>query len=154
MRRDIGRHADRDTARAIDQKIREARRQDDGLQFLLIVVGLEIDRVLVDVGEQAIGKAGQAGLRIAHRRRRIAVHRSEIALPLDQRRPHREVLRHTDHGVINRRVAVGMIFTHDIADRAGRFTEPAIPIVSGLLHPVQNTAMDRLQAVADIGERS
>ena len=54
----------------------------------LVVVGLEVDRVLVDVVEQQRRGLGQADLGVAHRRRRIAVDRAEIALPVDQRHPH------------------------------------------------------------------
>ena len=52
VRRNIGRHADRDAARAIDQQIGEARRQDRRLLLLAVVIGLEIDGVGVDVLDQ------------------------------------------------------------------------------------------------------
>ena len=63
----------------------------------LVVVRLEVDGVLVDVGEQRLGRLGEPRLGVAHGRRRIAVHRAEIALPVDQRQAHREVLRHAHH---------------------------------------------------------
>ena len=50
-----------------------------------VVVGLEIDRVLVDVGRAAPCAAlARRDFGVAHGRRRIAVHRAEIALPVDQ----------------------------------------------------------------------
>ena len=49
MRRDVGRHADRDTGRAVHQQVREAGRQYDRLLALLIEVRLEIDRVFLDI---------------------------------------------------------------------------------------------------------
>ena len=97
VRRDVGRHADGDAAGAVDQQVRVLRRQDRGLLAALVVVGPEVDRVLVDVGEQGVGDLGEPGLGVAHGRRRIAVHRAEIALPVDQRQAHAEVLRHADH---------------------------------------------------------
>ena len=63
---------------------------------------------------------GQARLGVAHRRRRIAVHRAEIALPVDQRQAHREVLRHAHQRVVDRLVAVRVVFTHHVADDARR----------------------------------
>src|SRR5690606_20062011 len=51
VRRDVGGHADGDAGRAVDQQVREPGRQDRRLQLLLVVVGLEIDRFLVDVGD-------------------------------------------------------------------------------------------------------
>ncbi len=52
VRRNVGRHADRDAAGAVDQQVGEARRQDDRLELLLVVVGAEIDGVLVEIVEQ------------------------------------------------------------------------------------------------------
>ena len=52
VRRDVGRHADRDAAGAVDEQVGEARRQDDRLELLLVVVRLEVDRVLVEILEQ------------------------------------------------------------------------------------------------------
>ena len=59
MRRDIGRHAHGDAAGAIDEQVREARRQDDRLSLIAVVIGLEIDSVLVDVLEDLHGRARQ-----------------------------------------------------------------------------------------------
>ena len=49
MRRDVGRHADGDTARAIGQQIGKGGRKDSRFLRRLVVVGLEVDRVEVDV---------------------------------------------------------------------------------------------------------
>src|SRR5690606_33104970 len=46
VRRDVGRHTHGDTARAVDQQVRDTGRQNDRFQFLFIVVRLEIDSVL------------------------------------------------------------------------------------------------------------
>ena len=53
----------------------------------------------------------------------IAVDVAEVALTLDQRIPRCEILRHSHHGVVNRGVAMRVIFTHDIADNAGTLLE-------------------------------
>ena len=102
VRRDVGRHADRDALRAVDQQVREAGRQDLRLALGLVVIGLEVDRVLVEIVEQRVGDAGEPRLGVALGRRRIAVHRAEIALAVDQRQAHREVLRHPHHRVVDR----------------------------------------------------
>ena len=57
VRRDVGRHADGDAAGAVDQHVREARRQDRGLEVLAVVVRLEVDGLLVDVGEEVSSPA-------------------------------------------------------------------------------------------------
>jgi hypothetical protein len=52
MRRDRGRHADRDALCAVRQQVRERARQDEGFLRLAIVVGAEFNRVLVDTFQQ------------------------------------------------------------------------------------------------------
>ena len=69
VRRDVGRHADRDAARAVDQQVREARREDERLFLGAVVVRLEVDRVLVDVLEQRFRRLGHACFRCTASRR-------------------------------------------------------------------------------------
>ena len=152
--RNVGRHADGDAAGAIDQKIGKARRQDRRLARGIVVIGLEVDGILVDVVEQRRGGARQARLGVAHGRRRIAVHRAEIALAVDQRQAHGEILRHAHHGVVDRRIAMRMVLAHDVADDARRFAIGPVPVVPGLVHRVEDAAMHRLQTVAHIGQRA
>ena len=66
VRRDVGRHADGDAAGAVDQKVREFRRQHRRLAVAAVVIGLEIDGVLVDVVEQRLRDLGQAGFGVSH----------------------------------------------------------------------------------------
>ena len=114
--RDVGRHADRDAGAAIDQDVREARRQH--LRFLpaAVIIGLEVDRVLVDIVEQRLGRAREPRLGVAMAAGAIAVHRAEIALPVDQRQTHGKILRHAHQRVVDRGVAMRMIVAHDVAD--------------------------------------
>src|SRR5439155_17222845 len=49
VRRDVGRHADRDPGRAVDQEVREPRGQHDRLLGAAVVVRYKVDGVLVDV---------------------------------------------------------------------------------------------------------
>ena len=154
VRRDVGRHADRDSAGAVDQQVREAGREDLRLALRGVVIGLEVDRVLVDVAKQEIGDLRQPRLGVSHGRRRIGVHRAEIALAVDQRHPHRPVLRHPREGVVDRLVAVRVIFTHDVADDAARLAVRPPGDIARFLAGVEDSAMDRLQAVAHVGQRA
>src|SRR3546814_6315287 len=52
VRGDVGRHADRDAAGTVDEQVGEARGQDCRLFAAGVVVGLEVDRVLVEVVQQ------------------------------------------------------------------------------------------------------
>ena len=154
MRRDVGRHADGDAAGAVDQQVWEARRQHNRLFHALVVVGLEIDGVLVDILDQRVRRLRHAHLGVAHRRRRIAVHRAEVALAVGQHQPHREVLRHAHHGVVDRRVAVRMVLGHDLADDARRLAVRLVGGIAGALHAEDDAPVNRLQAVAHIGQRA
>ena len=154
VRRDVGRHADGDAAGAVRQQVREARRQHHRLALGIVVVRLEIDGVLVDVLEQRVRDLGEPHLGVAHRRRRIAVDRAEIALAVDQRQAHGEVLRHPHQRVVDRLVAVGMVFTDDVADDARRLAVRLVPLVAVLVHRVEDAAVHRLEAVAGVGQRA
>ena len=63
VRRDVGRHADRDAAGAVDEQIGKARRQDDRLLFLFVIVRLEVDGVVLEIVEQGDGDRRRASLR-------------------------------------------------------------------------------------------
>ena len=154
VRRNIGRHADRDAAGAVDQQIGKARRQHHRLVLVAVVVGLEIDGVLVDVVEQRHRRLGQPAFGVAHGRRRIAVDRAEIALPVDQLQAHGKILRHAHQRVVDRLVAVRVIFAHHVADHARRFDVFLVGRVALLVHRKENAPVHRLQAVAHVGQRA
>ena len=152
VRRDIGCHADRNAGGAVDQQVRISRRQDLRLDFALVVVRLEIDRVAVDVVQQEHRRPGQPRLGIAHRRRAIAVHRAEITLPVDKLDPHRPGLRHAHHRVVDRGVAMRMELAHHVADRTRRLAIGLFRRKAALAHGMQDTPVHRLQSVAHIGQ--
>jgi hypothetical protein len=108
----------------------------------------------VDILEQGVGNLGEPRLCITCRSRRIGIHRAEIALTVDQRDPHRPVLRHARERVIDRHVAVRVIIAHRIADDLGRLPVGAPRNESTFLAGPQNPPVNRLQAVAHIGKRA
>ncbi|KFB72081.1 MAG: hypothetical protein AW09_002740 [Candidatus Accumulibacter phosphatis] len=116
--RNVGRHADRDPRRAVDQEVRNARRHDQRLFLRTVVVGSEIDGFLVDVGEQFVPDTRHAHFGVTHRSRIVAVDRTEVALSINQHVAQREILRHAHDGVVDRRVAMRMV-----PDREGFFGE-------------------------------
>ena len=150
--RHVGGHADRDAAGAVDEEVREPGGQNRRFVLRLVVVRVEVDRVLVDILEQRHRRAGEAGLGIAHGRRRVAVHRAEVTLPVHQQHAQREVLRHAHQGVVDRLVAVRVILTHHVTDDAGRLHVLLVGRVAALVHGVENAAMHGLEAVAGVRE--
>jgi len=154
MRRDIGRHADRDATRSVDEQVRDARRQHRRLTLLAVVVRHEIDRFHVDVGEQFAGNAVEAALGITHRSRGIAIDGAEITLTVDQRVAQREILRHAHQRVVDRAVTVRVILTHHFTDDARAFHVRPVPDVVRFLHREQYAAVNGFEPVAGIGKRA
>ena len=87
-------------------------------------------------------------------RRRIAVDRAEVALPVNQRVAQRKRLRHAHHRVVHRGVAVRMILAEHLADHLGALHVLAVVQQAHVVHRVQNAAVHRLQAVAHVGQRA
>ena len=84
-----------------------------------VIGGAEIDRVFVEPFQQRLRDFGQAAFGVAHGGGVIAVDIAEIALPVDQRIAHGEILRQAHQRVIDRLVAMGMERAHHIAHHLG-----------------------------------
>ena len=138
--------------RAVDEQVGELGRQDRRLLLGAVVVVDEVDGVLVDVGEHLAGDRGQARLGVAHGGRRVAVDRAEVALAVDERIAHREVLGEADQRVVQRAVAVRVVLAHHLADDRGALAVRAGGRQAHLAHRVQDPAVDRLEPVADVGQ--
>ena len=83
VRRNVGRHTDGDTGRAVDQQRGEAGRQHQRLVFAAVVVRTEIDGFFFDVRQHFVGDFRHADFGITHRRGAVAVNRTEVALTVD-----------------------------------------------------------------------
>ena len=155
VRGHVGRHADGNTARAVDQQQRNLRGEDRGFGNRIVEVERPVDRLLVDVGHHLVGDFLHTGLGVTHGGRRVAVHRTEVALAVHERVAHRPVLSQTHHGVVDRRVAVGVELTEHVADDTCRLTRGSVRIEIQLgAHVVEDTAMHGLQTVPHIGKRT
>ena len=119
VRRDIGRHAHGDAGRAVDQQVGHPRGQHlrDGQG--LVVVGHDVDRFLVEIDQHLGGDPLHADLGVALGRGWIAVHGTEVAVPVHQGVAHGEVLGHAHDGLVDGAVAVGVVLAHDLAHHVG-----------------------------------
>ena len=143
MRRDVRRHADRNTASAIDQHVRETGRQNSWFRSLAVVVVLKINGIFVDVGQQVGGGFVHPHFGIAHGGRVIAVHGAKVALTIQQGQRHREILRHAHQRVIDRAIAVRVVLTHHVAHGPRGLAVGFVVGVSGLVHGIKNAAVHR-----------
>ena len=87
---------------------------------------------------------------VTHRSRHIAVDRPEIALAVDERQAHREILRQAHERHVDRLVAVRVVVTHHFADGLRALAIGLVVRVPGLIHRVEDAPVHRLQTVARI----
>ena len=99
-----------------------------------------------------MGQLGHAHFGVSHGRGVVAVHRTEVALAVDQQVPQREWLRHTYDGVVYRRITMRVVLTDHVTDHTGGFLVRFVPVVTQFAHRIQNAAMHGLQAITRIGQ--
>jgi hypothetical protein len=154
VRRHVRRHPDRDPGRPVHEQVREPRRKHERLPQRLVVVRAEVDGVRLELAQHLLGEPREAGLGVALRSRRIVVDRAEVALAVDEQVAERERLREADERVVDRLVAVRVELAHHVPDDPGRLhVRPARP-VPVRPHRVQDAPVDRLEPVADVGQRA
>jgi hypothetical protein len=154
MRRDLRRHSDGDSFRTVYEQIRKPRRHNLRLGKRIVVVRLEIDSFFLDVGEHFVRQLFEADFGVTHRCGIISVDRAEIPLAIDKRISQRKILGESHNRVVNGRIAMRMILTDRVSDDTGRLLIRLVISVAKLVHRPEHTAMDRLQAVADIRQRT
>ena len=154
MRRDVGGHADGDAGGTVDQQVRETAREHGRLLGLAVVVGHEIDGVLVDVAHHFHGERGHTAFGVTHGGRRVVARGAEVALTVHKRIAHGPRLGHTHKRVVDGGVAVRVVFTHNVADDAGALVVAAIRAVSAVVHRVDDATVDRLHAVTHVRQRA
>ena len=154
VRRDVGRHADGDAGRAVHQQIGQRAREDRGLGRGLLVVGREIDGLLVDVLEEIFGDLVEAALRVTIGGRGVTVDGAEVALRVDERVTQHPILAEAHERVVHGQVAVRVIVLEHFADDAGAFIEGAIVQQALARHGVKDAALHGLEAVAGVRQRA
>ena len=154
VRRDVRRHAHRDSGAAVDEQVREAAGQHERLGERLVVVRPEVDGLLVEVAQHLHRHAVDARLGVAHGCRRVAVDGAEVAVAVHERDAHGERLSHSDHRVVDRRVSVRVVLADDFAHGpSGLLVRPSRR-EPRLVHRVEDAPMHRLEPVSDVGKRS
>ena len=150
VRRDIGGHAHGDARGTVEQEVGHLGGQNRGLLKGIVVIGAEIDGVLVKVAQKFLGETREAHLGVAHGRGRIAVDGTEVALAVHQGVAHGKILGQAHERVIDRGITMGVIFTNDIThDARGFLVRPVIAVAQFVLG-VHDAPMDGLQAVARV----
>ena len=154
VRRHVGGHAHGDAGAAIDEKVRERRREDDGFGQALVVVGDKIHRGFVHVGHQCRAEVGEPRLGVTHGGRWIAFDRAEIALTVHQSLAHRPVLRHVHEGGVDHHLAVRMVVAARVAADLGALDVLPPREQPQIMHRIEDAALGGLESVARIGQRA
>ncbi len=154
VRRDVGGHTDGDAAGTVDEQVRDPARQDRRLLRLAVVVRDEIDCVVVDLADHLHGQRRHPALGVTHRGRAVVAAGTEVALAVDERVAQRPRLRHAHEGVVDGAVAVRVVVTHGVGDRARGLHVSTVRTVTVVVHRVQHAAVHRLEAVAHVGQRA
>ena len=152
--RDAGGEAHGYSRRPVGEQVGKGRRQHHGLAVAAVVGLTEIDRVLVQAVEQRLRDFREPRLRVAHCRGVIAVDVAEVALPLDQRVARGEGLGEPHQGVVDRRIAVGVVLADHVAHDPRALLEARVGVEFEGPHGVEETALNRLEPVAHVGQRA
>ena len=154
MRRNACQITDTYPRRAVDEQIRQQAGQHGGFFQRIFVVRLEVNYLLLDVGKHLAGNFRQSAFGVAHCPGRIIVNTTEVSLSINERIARIEILCHTDEGVVNGAVAVGMEIFHHFADDSGTFIVGPVCGEVDLSHRVDDAACARFESIADIGYRA
>ncbi len=154
VRRNIRRHADGDAGRAVDQQVRNPRRQHDRFELRAVVVRPEVDGRLLDFGQHFIADAREPAFGVSHRGGAVAVEGSEVSGAVHERVAQRKRLRHAHERFVQGRVSVRMVAAHHVTDDFRALPVLGVGREVLLPHRVEDAALDRLQPVANVGQRA
>ena len=148
------RHTDGDTVRTVHEKVGVTRRKHDGLFTRVVEVRAEVHDAFVKVADHFVGDFGKPCFCVTISRRGVAVDRAEVAVSVDKRAADREVLSKPYESVVNRDVAVGVIFAENVADDKRALSERLVAGQIKFAHAVKDTAVYGFQTVPDVGNRT
>ena len=83
-----------------------------------------------------MGDFRHANFGVTHRSGAVTIDRTKVTLAIHQHVTHGEVLRHAHDSVVNRDIAMWMVFTYHIADDTSGFFVGSIPVVVEFVHGV------------------
>ncbi len=149
--RHVGGHTYGDAVGAVHQQQRRLGRQDSRLLERFVEIRLEIDGILIQVGQDFFGQLLEFGLGVSHGRHRVAVDGTEVALSVDKQVAQVPGLGQAGHRVVNAGVTVRVVFTEDVADDTGGLLHAAAVGDTQVAHSEEDAPVHRLKSVSYIG---
>ena len=151
VRRNVRRHADRDSRRPVQQHVREAGREQLRLVERAVEVRAPLDGAFAQLSQQHLREPGELRLGVAHRRERLRiVGGPPVSLTVDQRIAGRERLREEHHRLVARALPVRVELAEHVADGARGLLVLRTGGQTQLRHRVDDAPLHRLQPVADM----
>ena len=144
MRGKAGRHPYSDSLRAVRQQRGKLTGQDLRFGAGIVIVGLHVDRIKIEVIQHSGGDGGHAGLGVSHRRRRVPIDRSKVALRIYQRITKAPTLPHANQCRINHSLTVGMVISAGVTCDLGALAMPCSRSKVQIVHSHQHPALGRL----------
>ena len=141
VRRDVRRHANGDAGRAVNHQVGQARGEHYRFAQGSVEVIYEVNGVFVDVDEHLFGDGAQPRFGVAHGGGRVVIHASEVALTVNQRQTHREVLREPHHRLIHGVVVMRVILAEHLTHKARALLVSLCGAHAQLIHCVQDAAL-------------
>ena len=152
MRWNIGGHAHGNARAAVEQHMGQPRGQYYRLLHGAIEVGRPLHGALAQFTQQHVGKFGELGLGVAHRREGFGVvWATPVTLAIHQRVAVAERLRHQHHGFIAGAVSVGVELTQYVTDGTRRLLVLGIGMQRQLAHGVDDPPLHGFHAIANVG---
>ena len=125
-------------------KLRETNGKNGRVFTTVVVVRCKVNGILVNIVEHVERESVHLRLGVSVSSGRVAVNITEVSVSVYEGIAEREILRHTNHSVINRGVTVGMITTEHRTDGIGALTVSLIGCQSVFIHCVKNSSVNRL----------
>ena len=154
MRRDAGGHAHGDTGATVQEKERQLGRKDRWFLLGPVEVGGKINCVIAYLIEKALmGDGSQPRFGVTHGCRWVIVHRSEVAMAIQEWMAAREGLNQAHQGVVDRLVTMGVILAQHVTHHAGAFAIGAVWGEPQFMHRKQDAALHGFETVTGIRKR-
>ena len=136
MGRDIRCHTNCNTCSTIDKQIGNLSGHYGRLNQRIIEIRGHIHSFLIQILHHGLAHQTQACLRVTHRSGSIAIHASEVSLPVHKCVPHVPILSHTHQCAINRAVAMRVILSEYLTHDTCTFLIRFVVSISQALHTI------------------
>ena len=151
VRRNGRSHTYRNTVTAVDEQVRISRRKYYRLFSGIVEVGIKVYRLFVDISYHFGCDFAKSCLGVSVSCRGVAVHATEVTVTVYESTSDGKVLRKSYQSVVNRAVAVRMVFTEHVTDDKRTLTVGLIGGQTEFVHIEEDSSVYGLKTVSYVG---